>query len=300
MLAQPRIRLSLLTPFAFDTFLTPKDELEMHNHKGMKFASKAGDLTSCILAALAGVIMILAGCQAIRTVGPWTRETEVPALGSLAWSCPSPTPIPSPPASQFPIAFSTSTPVPMSPLELPSPIILPTPSRPTLPPSDASTPVSEWITFREPRFGFSFQYPANWRTELPTGTPSASSGDRAWVVIRNMSEGRRVSLADIQITISVGPDLCGYTSLDDYLSKEGIFLHSSISRVEHLTISGWPAIRRTFIHQAPWMQIEGLSVNGATEVLIGKGAWLYRISIIPLGSTQMPAFDRLLSSLLIS
>ena len=112
-----------------------------------------------------------------------------------------------------------------------------------------------------------------------------------------MSEGRRVSLDDIQITISVGPDLCGYTSLDDYLSKEGMFLHSSVSAVEHLTVSGLPAIRRTFIHQAPWMQIEGLSVNGNIEILIGKGVWLYRISVFPLGTIQMPAFDRLLSSL---
>lgn len=269
----------------------------MHNHKRRQFARKTSDVPNFALTALAGVAMLLAGCEAIRSADTPTPKTETPALGSLAWCCPSLTATLLPPATQFPIAFSTSTPVPVGVLELPSPIGLPTSSRPMLLLSDARTPVSEWITFREPRFGFSFQYPANWRTDLPTGTPSAALGDRAWVVIRNMSEGRRVSLNDIQITISVGPDLCGYASLDDYLSREGMFLHSSVSAVEHLTVSGWPAIRRTFIHQAPWMQIEGLSVNGNIEVLVGKGAWLYRISVIPLGTTQMPAFDRLLSSL---
>lgn len=269
----------------------------MHDHKRMKFTRKTGDVTNFAFTALVGVAMLLAGCDAMRSVDTPTPKTETPALGSLAWHCPTPTATLLPPVTPFPIAFSTSTPVPTSALELPSPIILPTAARPTLPPSDASTPVSEWITFREPRFGFSFQYPANWQTEPLIGTPSAALSDHASVVIRNTSEGRRVSLDDIQITISVGPDLCGYASLDDYLSREGIFLHSSVSAVEHLTVSGLPAIRLTFIQDAPWMQIEGLSVNGNIEILIGKGAWLYRISVFPLETTQMPAFDRLLSSL---
>jgi hypothetical protein len=166
---------------------------------------------------------------------------------------------------------------------------------PTIPSVNPVTPSDTWITYTDPNFGFSFQYPSNWHIDAPMKPLSPSLGGGIGITIQNYDEviqkGDKTP-DQLKIEIGISPVPAQYTTLDDWVAQEKQATASepdiSYSSVEHLLVDNTSAIRWTV--RAPMMP------QGQIRVAFQKGQRLYTIDTYPATSKQLSALDRIVSS----
>jgi hypothetical protein len=280
----------------------------------MGWTKGAGNVRG-MFATIVLVLATITGCgpwDNSRPVGQATQVAAATATATRPW-CPTATPSPTvfvPPTGPPAPPPSTPTrqpPTPTGPRPTPLPLptlepLPPTPTWvpivfPTEPPTNLVTPVGNWLTYRNLDIGFSFEYPANWQIQAPDQSCRPLNPTGTSIEVRNYNVNTAVEKGlllpqMLRVRIGVGPYFAQYGTVDQWalqLRHDGTPSPDvSFSPIEHLSVSGLPAVRWTV--KAP------LAPEGSVEVLTGKGIWSFYITAYPASSQQLATFDRIVSS----
>ncbi len=226
---------------------------------------------------------------------PLPLPSSAPAATSTP-SGPPPPPTGSPPA-RIPAdativgVRSTSTPDPKAAATVtPTPIVIP-----TQPPWNIVTPSATWTTYRDPNFGFSFQYPANWHLDAPLGPRLPPLPEGLSLVIRNFDTGLRKGPAPadaIAIQIDLLAELVPVGTVDKWLAQEkqkvAAYPEVSYSAEERLTVNNLTALRYTITSPS--------APQGRLQVAMGNGRWIYLITTDSPKSPNIATFNQVVAS----
>src|SRR5574341_1225990 len=226
-----------------------------------------------ILGLMLFILIAVLGYPALQTVA-----------GPLFAPPPSPPPPPTGPLPPRAPTFDVSR---LKPPPPPPTIVIV--KGPTIPPLKVITPASDWVTYRDPRFGFSLQYPANWYFDTKRDF-AISNYDPDSMQTKG---GSKSDLLKIGIGVE---ELARYGTLDNWVAQRKQQYDSNIfngvpefsySPLEHLTVNNVPAIRWT---------IKGpMSPEGGIQVVLGQGKWLFFLDASPATSNYIPVFDRIVA-----
>ncbi len=139
---------------------------------------------------------------------------------------------------------------------------------PTLAPPTVLTPDTTKRVYRDPDFGFTFEYPANWWIDAPNLPCRPVPLKGTDVQVRNFTPFLKGAgnLEIFKIEVTVTNDFAGHGTIEEWLARAGKQdVSLSRAQTQALTVSGLPAVRLTW-------------ENGAETIAFGKGQWLYRIT----------------------
>ncbi len=259
----------------------------------------------CVVVALVCTVVIVVGCAAPQRQGAAATANATPIQSPLPPYPPPSSPAPTATATVNPMQpptgippaplptldasrvtwVPTRTPVPGTATPTATTIVIPTQVPWTL-----VTPSAQWQTYSDPGFNFSFEYPANWYIDLPSGPHSPSLPEGTEITIRNfdnsvMRKGTPPS-GYLAIQITLLPEFTQSGTIENWLAQQKQQVASmpeiSYSPTEGLTVSNVPALRYTIT--AP------MSPDGVIQVALGKGKWIYLISAYPANSPTIHIF----------
>ncbi len=189
---------------------------------------------------------------------------------------------------------ATPAPTSTSAIQHVPPTRTPTPVLAAMPTLDPVTPDTDWKTYTDPDFHFSFQYPSNWQVETPKGPRSPNAPEGMDITIRNYTEvetkgDKTTDQLKIEVSLSPMPS----TTLEDWFAEQKgqAVSGSGITYMpeEHIIVNGVPAIR--------WMVKAPMVPQGNQLVALNKGIWHYQLSAYPATSKYISVFDRVVNSL---
>jgi|GEM_PF-5497303 hypothetical protein len=166
----------------------------------------------------------------------------------------------------------------------------------TLEPVVANAPSDKWVTYTDPNFGFSFQYPSNWYVEAPE--KSKNEIKRVSIVVRNYVEGARKgdkTTEQLKIDIDVDPLPDSTPNLETWAAQLrdpktiGPESNFTLNPVENIQIDGMPAVR--------WTETAEMIPQGSIIVGVIKEGRIYVLTGYPATSKYLATFDQILSSL---
>ncbi len=225
------------------------------------------------------ILIVALGYSTLQIVAGPLYAPPPPAPGTPTGSRPTRPPTFDPRQLGLPPTMATSVPAPLE--------SIPTLSRPK-----PVTPASTWQTYRDPKFGFSFQYPANWKVDAPTGPSSSNTPVGTDIIVRNFeyTDYKGPMPSDLlKIEITLLPELDQYGTLDNWVSRRPLFApETTFGSRETVSVNGIRALR--------WAAKGPTVAEGASVVAMGKGTWVYFFVAFPATSTHIATFDRLVSS----
>lgn len=167
---------------------------------------------------------------------------------------------------------------------------------PTLEPVVGLGPGTEWMTYVEPNFGFSFRYPNNWHIDAPKKRRAAVK--RISIIVQNYKdvvtkgdktiEQLKIDLDVLPLPRSI-PDLRAWSAQMRDPKLIGAQAKFSISPLEKIEIDSVPAVR--------WIQTGDMIPQGSITVGAIKDERLYVMTAYPATSRYIAVFDQIVSSL---
>ena len=157
----------------------------------------------------------------------------------------------------------------------------------TTTPVPSASPVST-LTYTDPTYGYSFEYPADWFLDASPDPPGAQGGGptvATWDVIHGPSPGANLSMKVDFSTISNPENL----TTDQWVARRRVAEGDTLISTEVSSLGGERAVRQEWM-----LEVHGMRL---TSIAVANGQFMYEIHAFwPPESKLVSRLDEILAS----
>ncbi|MBI3241036.1 MAG: hypothetical protein HYZ49_01920 [Chloroflexi bacterium] len=245
-----------------------------------KKLKSVGLITGAIVLAFAGFWLLLISTQPGVVQGQDSWPTLIPPdltvaaeFANMPSCCNDEKPIYETPSEEQIVLLTQAAESPQANTNVPVETLVP--EGQILAPSDG------WVTYKDPIYGYTFDYPANWFVE----------NDGVTTIVHNVSPGAppKYSLSFLNIWIGPREDIVAYGSFETYLNdpKHTVPAEWLISQDTKTLPNGYQIVQR---------KQKAVVGTGFLFIYLTDGNQVYEIHVNELNSPYLDVVDRLIES----